>query len=102
MAHVLDGRKSGHDERKRGGHRALLAVLPPDGLHGHGILAHGDRNPELGAKIHRHGLHRIEQGCILARMPRGRHPVGGQLHVAELLDARSGNVGDCLPHRHAS
>ena len=34
-------------------------------------------------------------------MAGGRHPVGGELHVREFLDARRGQVGERLADRHA-
>ncbi len=101
VAHIGHRGEGGDHQRQRRGDRLLLAVLPPHGLHGHGVLAHRDADAQRRAQLHAHGAHGVEQAGVLAGVAGGGHPVGGELDVAQSLDARASDVGDGLGHRHA-
>ena len=66
----------------------------PRRLHRQGVLADRDADAEPRAQLQRDRAHGVEERGVLAGMPRRRHPVGGELDVADVGDRRRGDVGD--------
>ena len=70
-----------------------VAVLPR-GAHAHRVLADGNRDAERGAEFHADGLHGgVEIGAVAGDRGRG-HPVGGEIHLADVADLRGGEIGE--------
>ncbi len=101
-ADVLHRGEAGDHQRKRRGDALVFAAVLPAGLHGHGVLADRDGDAQLRAQLHAYRLDGFIKARIFTRVAGGGHPVGGELDVAELLDARSGQVGDGLADGHAA
>ena len=99
-AHVAHRRECGHDERERRAHAPGAAFLAPQRLHGQGVLAHRDRDPERGTELLRHRAHGVEELGVRAGMAAGRHPVGGEHDPVQAFDACGGDVRQRFRHRH--
>ena len=101
-AHIQYRCKTGDNQRQGRGHRALLTVLVPDGLHRHGILAHGDGDPQCRTQLLADRPDGVIQQRIFSGVPGRGHPVGGQADLAEALDTAGRQVGDDLPNGHTA
>ena len=70
----------------------------PRRAHRHRILSHGDGDAKRDAEL-AHGLDRVVQRRVLARMPGRRHPVRRQAYVLDAFDVGAGDVGERLADR---
>ncbi len=102
LARIQHRRKAGDDQRHRCSHALLLAVVMPNGTHGHGVLAHRNGDAQLRTQLHTHRLDGVIQFFVFARVAGSAHPVGGQFDVGQLTDTSRGQVGDGLTDRHAA
>ena len=100
-AHILNRREGGYDQRQRRDHALARTVGLPNRFHGQRILADRNGDAQRRAQFHPHRFDGIEQARVLAGMARCRHPIGRQLHIAQLLDPGGGDVGDCFANRHS-
>ncbi len=94
--------KRGNDQRDRRRHRFVDAVFAPCRAHRHRILADWNAQAKRRTQFHRHCANRFVERCILAAMSGRRHPVGGQLDIAQARYRRRGQVCERLAHRHSS
>ena len=101
-AHVHDRSEGGYDQRQRRDHAFGFSTRFPSGFHGQRILADRNGDAQRRTQLHPHRPHGVEQAGVLAGMTGRRHPVGRQLHIPELLDARGGQIGQRLADRHSS
>ncbi len=91
---IGDRRESRHNERHGGGHALLDRAVLPDSAHAHRILADRNRDAEGRTEFHADGLDGgVEIGTVAGH--RGRsHPVGREIHFAEIADLRGGEIGE--------
>ncbi len=59
----------------------MISILGPAAGHGHGILAHRNRDTERRAQIKRNGLHGLKKIRVLACLSCCRHPVRAQVDI---------------------
>ena len=102
-AHIADRRERRDDERHGRDHGLRRTVrrvtLAPRGTHRQRILADGDGDAERGTELLADRLDRGEERGVLAGFTAGRHPVGGEPHIAERADIGREDVGDGLGDR---
>ena len=56
----------------------------------------------MWAQFHADSFHSVEHGGVFAVVSGGGHPVGRKFDVTDLVDTRSGDVGDGLTDGHAT
>ena len=96
QADVGDGGEGGDDERDGGGDTFFLTGggIVPDRAHAHAVFADRDGDAERGTEFHADGLDGgVEIGAVAGDRG-GGHPVGGEIHFAEVADLRGGQIGE--------
>ncbi len=78
LAHIAHRRERRDDERHRRDDTLRVLTVAPRSLHRQRVLAHGDRDPECGAKLFANRAHRRVRRSVFARLAAGRHPVRRQ------------------------
>ena len=100
-ARIGDRRERRDDQRHRRGHRLVGLPVAPGRAHRQRILADGNRQSQRDAEVDRDRAHGVVERRVLARLSRRRHPVGRQLDLTQVADARSREIGNRLGDRHA-
>ena len=102
LADVGDRGEAGDDQRHWRGDALLDALVAPLGLHRHRVFADRNGDAQLRAQLHADSLDGVVQAGVFTRVAGGGHPVGRQFDVGQLVDACSGQVGQCLANGHAA
>ena len=99
-AHVLHGSRRRNDEGHGARHRLLLLTFRPRGLHGAGILPHGNRKAR-GLAVDARRLHGFVKTHVFTRSTASCHPVGRQLHQRR-INVRRRDVRHGFGDRHTA
>ena len=97
---INDRSKGRDDQRQWRGHGPVSTLVFPSSLHGHGILADGNRYAKLRTQLHSDSLYSIEQPGVLSLDTRCSHPVCREPDILQPADVGRDNIRQRFSHGH--